>query len=582
MMKLKVISYKSQPPTQALECSFDELGGAIGRGEGNALVLPDPERFISRIHATIAFRNGAYVLRDLSSATPIKVNGRPLGNGQEAALTNGDKIVIGSYLLQAFATASAQGGAADATPTQTGGAGKASRPRDDPLDLFGGLAADPFTDVSSGSDAAPPARRNQGPGSHDAVPTGFNPFPELANDFARRSPNARNPGGSQVNIDLGIAPASSQNLDELFGLGAGTADDPFSQGHPLSSADDTPAVNGSLDPMVAIGAASAPKPAPAAQPDTIDEIHGAYLPPVATFPDAGARDDTATPDPNSMLFSWQESQHATGGDIKTMVIPSPHTAAASLERNEARPSSWASQNPSPSKADIAGASPTSLREPAEPDALLHAFLQGAGVPGLALAGPLTPEAMHTIGQLLRVSTQGLLDLLLARALLKREIHAERTMIASSENNPLKFSPNVEVALDHLLLPRGQGFMAPVAAIHDACNDLRAHQFGMMAGMRAALDGVLRRFDPERLERRLAGNGIVDSMIPMHRKAKLWAKFDELYAEINQEAHEDFQALFGKEFLHAYQSQLDKLDERDKQAGATPVDGRQQPGRGNGA
>lgn len=581
-MKLKVISYKGQPPAQALECSFDELGGAIGRGEGNALVLPDPERFISRVHATIAFRNGAYVLRDLGSATAIKVNGRLLGNGQEATIASGDQIIIGSYLLQAYAAAPVHVAATDATPAQVRSAGKGDRPRDDPLDLFGGPATDPFGDLSSGPVAASPARRKQGAGDHDILPTGFDPFPEVASDVPRGSPGSRNAGSSQVNIDLGILPASSQNLDEIFGLGSGTAGDPFFQGHPLSGAGGTPGVSGSLDPMVAIGAASAPKPAAAAQPDTIDEIHDAYTPPVASVQNAEAEDDTATPDPNSMLFSWQEPQNVAGGDIKTMVIPSPHGGAASPERNEPRPAARHSRNSVPPKAESAEAPANPWREPVEPDALLQAFLQGAGVPGLALAGPITPEAMHAIGQLLRVSTQGLLDLLLARALLKREIHAERTMIASSENNPLKFSPNVDVALDHLLSPRGQGFMAPVAAIHDACNDLRAHQFGMMAGMRAALDGVLRRFDPERLEQRLAANGLVDSMLPMHRKAKLWARFAELYAEINQEAHEDFHALFGKEFLHAYQSQLDKLDERDKQAGRSPVDDRQQPGRGNGA
>jgi FHA domain-containing protein len=184
-----------------------------------------------------------------------------------------------------------------------------------------------------------------------------------------------------------------------------------------------------------------------------------------------------------------------------------------------------------------------------------------------MQGPLTPETMATLGRLLRASTQAMLDLLLARALIKREFHADVTVIATRENNPLKFSPNVEAALAHLLAPRGYGFMAPVEAINDACNDLRAHQFGFMAGMRAALDGVLRRFDPARLEQRLAGNGIVDSMLPMHRKARLWAQFVELYADINHEAQEDFHALFGKEFLRAYQSQLDELESPDADAGA---------------
>ena len=34
-------------------------------------------------------------------------------------------------------------------------------------------------------------------------------------------------------------------------------------------------------------------------------------------------------------------------------------------------------------------------------------------------------------------------------------------------------------------------------MRDAYDDLRAHQFGFLAGMRAALEGMLKRFDPAR-------------------------------------------------------------------------------------
>jgi predicted component of type VI protein secretion system len=87
----------------------------------------------------------------------------------------------------------------------------------------------------------------------------------------------------------------------------------------------------------------------------------------------------------------------------------------------------------------------------------------------------------------------------------------------------------------------------------------------MAGMRAALDGVLRRFDPGQLERRLSEKSVLDALLPMNRRARLWDLFGELYKDLTQEAQEDFHALFGKEFLRAYEAQLDQL-ERDAQAG----------------
>jgi FHA domain-containing protein len=80
----------------------------------------------------------------------------------------------------------------------------------------------------------------------------------------------------------------------------------------------------------------------------------------------------------------------------------------------------------------------------------------------------------------------------------------------------------------------------------------------MAGMRAALAGVLARFDPEPLESRLTNQNLLDSLVPMTRRAKLWDLFVELYGDIAREAEDDFHALFGREFVRAYEAQLSRL------------------------
>ena len=166
--------------------------------------------------------------------------------------------------------------------------------------------------------------------------------------------------------------------------------------------------------------------------------------------------------------------------------------------------------------------------------------------------------MHLLGTLLRESLGGAVQLLVARAALKREMRAEMTMIVARENNPLKFSPSVEVALQHLLGPPTPGFMPPGPAVRDAFNDLRAHQLGVMAGMRAALDGVLQRFDPQQLEAKLSHRSAITSLIPGARKARLWESFQELFTQLQHEAQDDFDELFGKAFLRAYEDQLDRL------------------------
>jgi FHA domain-containing protein len=394
---------------------------------------------------------------------------------------------------------------------------------------------------------------------------------------------------SQDILGLGLGSSlPDQSIDELFGLRQGKDADLFSSGSP-SSLIPAPDQSGkaSVDPLVALGAAAEHKPSPAqAQRDDVPELQGSFRPPEAkpdlamraVLPEKPHTPAAPSPEPYGMVLSWESKEPDRGiGEITSVIVPSPGHERRKAERRRreqpraislepvsekvAQPEERVSQTgstaspalpPTPSSRSISGA-----------DALLDAFLNGAGVPDLAIANGLTPQFMNTLGQLLRESTQGTLDLLLARTLTKREVRAELTMIAPRENNPLKFSPTVEAALAHLLAPQGRGFMTPLQAMKDAHDDLRAHQFGFMAGMRAALAGVLDRFDPEELERRLTQKTVIDTLLPINRKAKLWDLFAERYKEISHEAEEDFHALFGKEFLRAYEAQIAKLDQDGK-------------------
>jgi type VI secretion system FHA domain protein len=172
--------------------------------------------------------------------------------------------------------------------------------------------------------------------------------------------------------------------------------------------------------------------------------------------------------------------------------------------------------------------------------------------------------MQLVGELLREATQGTLDLLVARAATKHEMRTGATMIVATGNNPLKFSPNADAALAHLLHPPVRGFMPGGAALADAYDDLRAHQVGFVAGMRAALDGVFERFEPARIEARLTRQSMLDALLPqLNRRARCWDLFTELYGQLSSEAADDFHALFGKAFVAAYEAQIDQLKQRKR-------------------
>ena len=211
----------------------------------------------------------------------------------------------------------------------------------------------------------------------------------------------------------------------------------------------------------------------------------------------------------------------------------------------------------PAVAPAPAARPSAAARPEDNMALLEAFRRGLSAPTLDLPA-LTPELMELIGQLLHESVRGTVDLLKARNTVKHELRAQVTTIVAKSNNPLKFSPNVEIALQHLLAPPARGFIAAAPAIRDAYDDLRAHQFAFVAGMQAVVEAALQRFDPGALEGRLGDRSLLHSLLPASRNARLWELFVEHYARIRNDAADDFNTLFGQVFLKAYYEHVESL------------------------
>ena len=194
---------------------------------------------------------------------------------------------------------------------------------------------------------------------------------------------------------------------------------------------------------------------------------------------------------------------------------------------------------------------------ASADELVASLYAGLGLP---VPGPArrSPEQMYLIGALLRSSVDGALGLLASRNISKRALGAGQTLPHARENNALKFSADVDSALERLLGPPQRGFLGPLAAVSAAFDDLRTHEVAVLAGMRAALEAVLDRFSPGEIESRLANKGMWDNLLPVNRKAKLWERYCEQHAEILREVEDDFDALFGVAFLKAYEAQLAQL------------------------
>ncbi|WP_231977904.1 type VI secretion system-associated FHA domain protein TagH [Pseudomonas reinekei] len=189
--------------------------------------------------------------------------------------------------------------------------------------------------------------------------------------------------------------------------------------------------------------------------------------------------------------------------------------------------------------------------------MLQALLEGLGLPDLRTQRE-PRDLARLVGEMLREAVGGTMDILLARAMTKRDSHIDMTMIGARSNNPLKFFPNPESALSQMLSADAPAYLPGVSALAAAFDDLKAHELSVIVGMRAALAEVVQRFEPARIEQRLAVPGRFDKLMPGARKARLWDLLTALYADLVRDGDEDVQRIFGEKFALAYQQQIARL------------------------
>jgi type VI secretion system FHA domain protein len=441
--RIKVVSYKSQPPETPIEVDIEESGGSLGRAPGNSCVLPDPDRFISGKHASISFESGKFIITDTSTnGLYFEGNLTPLGHNHSAELVDGQRLVLGDYTLEVTI---------EDEPLPMGSS---------PFDMPEKPAADPFT----------------------AKPTDRDDFfaepPEKSADF--------------FSEDHHQTSTSRQN-----------------EFTPASEPDNVPSDNQFFS-------------APNSIPEDWDILSDGE-------PDSGkpgtmpAPPQQASPPPGTLRATEPEAP-------QSFAIPTP--GASAQPRTQA---------PTPS---------------GSPSTAFNSFIKGAGIEHLNIAEANADNAMQLSGELLRTALEGLIQMLRARAEVKSEFRMQQTTIRAVENNPLKFSVSVDDALKQMLQPTSAAYLPPKEALSEALDDIEAHQLAVMAGVQAALSAMLKRFDPQALQRHFeqkSGRSLLES-----KKAWYWEQYEDKYQELLAEAEDSFQELFGEAFSKAYEEQVEKL------------------------
>ena len=373
------------------------------------------------------------------------------------------------------------------------------------------------------------------------------------------------------------APKAASPLDDLFGSpsaaaaprpDAGATGDPFGDPfaprvenraaggplHPLPPADLIPGGE-EVDPLSLLGfgprrqVPSVPSAADLSQRSVLSDHYQAPAVP-APPPPAGSGGGPIPIDYDPL-------------DERPSSVPRPAPAApkhgADAARSAVRPLAPsdlpAAQAAAPARPAHAAASPVSPARAAEPGGDLAAVLAGAGLAGV----PVTPELARNFGRILRVVVGGVMDILQARQRIKNEFHMGLTTFKPADNNPLKFSANVDDALHNLLVKRNAAYLGPVEAFEDAFGDTRNHQMAMLAGLRVAFEAMLTEFDPDRLQeefdRQVKKKG---ALLSVPAKLRYWDQYREKFHDMVRDPETTFRELFGEEFAKAYEEQLRRL------------------------
>lgn len=511
IVRLQVTSFQSRSMGESSAKDFNELGGSIGRANGNDWVLPDPERFISGRHALIEYINGDFYLVDTSSNGVLyNEQTMPLGRDKRVKLSDGDRLIIGEYQIQVQLSQQ--------------------------LNTEG---------VEGRSDTDEPVA--------PATPLTPKPSPQLDIDSS--------PMMGSIEDQSDISTLDTLDPLELFSSTEGKA-----------SRQEAASVDG-LDGLPSAAQYDLVHPGQS-QSDHAAMEHFSFEPPSAKAVDA------AIVPPSNPVESLGSQETAVTGYADGHNIEIPENWDL-LDDTEPFPPRQPVSAPSPAveAPPLQSAIPApagKLRPPAEGDVGVTSGTQRDSmdearrvlVTELLQETGLTPEQVDEsvitfMAQLLPLVIKNLMELLRSRAEIKGEFRVSATQLMPTENNPLKFSVNVNDALLHLFINPTEGYMAPLDTVREGFEDVKAHQVAMLVGMRAAFRFMLKRFDPEQLEARFDGVHGKGSLLGIMGKHKYWDVYKENYAELSKDSETNFQQLFGDEFGRAYEEHMIQLAQQRK-------------------
>jgi type VI secretion system FHA domain protein len=188
-------------------------------------------------------------------------------------------------------------------------------------------------------------------------------------------------------------------------------------------------------------------------------------------------------------------------------------------------------------------------------AAVRLLMESAGLDAARLPHGTEQQAIVTAGRLIRATVQGIQDVLRTRTLIKSQFQLDLTGIQASNNNPLKFMPSAQEALEQLFYDESEGYLGPVESVENALRDLRAHQSAMVKAMKFAMRDLLERLDPNTLEEKFRGKARPAGLLSRATKPQYWEQYRNTYQQMAAHSDDILLKLVGARFAEGYAAEI---------------------------
>lgn len=224
---------------------------------------------------------------------------------------------------------------------------------------------------------------------------------------------------------------------------------------------------------------------------------------------------------------------------------------------EAEKNSWLPSDSQPAEVEstdqgqLAAQTLSSMPRDASPEGTYRELITALGISSSEISSDPDITSARA-GRILRRLIAGLMTLLEARARAKDAMGAGSTQLNLTGNNPLKFAPDVDKAINMVINPPRDGYLDAEAAIEDSFRDIQAHQIATLKAMQGALRATLQRFSPDEIKQRADKKGFLKKILPGQMHSALWKAYEKEFSGCVEGSSEAFLDTFSKEFRKAYE------------------------------